>query len=573
MEDRGRTATLADGRYELVRRVGRGSSGEVWLADDTVLGREVAIKRADVPHHLSDPERDRVRRRLEREARAAARLQRPGVVPLFDVRVGEDTVDLVMAFVDAPTLQQLVADRGPLAPQEAARIGLTILSVLEAAHQQGIVHRDVKPSNVLVDDDGVHITDFGIAALTDDTDLTRTGTTLGSPSYMPPEQATGAPAAPPADLWGLGATLYFALTGRPPFARDRAIATVHAVVHEPHEPVEGAEGLGALIDRLLAKDPDDRPAPDEVRGALEAVAAAPSAAAPTEVLPSDPVPAPVPVPDALPADEPAPRSAPDPEPAADAGRGRRWLAVALVGGLLAVIAIVVLTSPPPSGAPDQADAPVAGADPEAAGDATDAAPTGDDGGTEAGSADEAADPAEPDAAAGDLPEPTAPPTTGPDGATEDDGAGETRDGSVPEGWQVFEGSTYEVAVPAGWQVREDSGNRVDLVDPDTGAYLRVDWTDEPASDPEADWEAKEPGFADRYPSYERIRLEDVGYRDYPAAMWEYTYTADGQDLHAYNLGFVAAEHGYALNYQTPASAWDDMEPLFDDIRASFEPTP
>ncbi|MBW3618984.1 MAG: protein kinase [Actinobacteria bacterium] len=565
-------ATLADGRYELVRRIGRGASGEVWLARDTVLGREVAIKRADIPDYLGTAEQDRIRRRLEREARAAARLRRPGVAPLFDVHVGEDSVDLVMAYIDAPTLHQLVADEGPLPDAEVAAMGLTILSVLEEAHAQGVVHRDIKPSNVLVSDEGARVTDFGIAAILDETALTRTGMAMGSPSYIAPEQAKGEDPAPTADLWGLGATLYYALTGRAPFERQRAIATVHAVVNEPHEPIDGSHPLAALVDRLLAKDPADRPAVHEIRTELERVAGRAGALArdaPDDTRVLAPAPTVVSTPagperPGPPTDRQAPPPDPRPAPPTPGPWGRR-LAVLAGVLLLGLVAFAVAsswdTAPGADGVAVDDPGTEAQSDPTAAPEERDADRGGDPAG---GPADDGLS-AEPTA---DLTEdvPVDPDVTAADG----DGSEASEDGAVPDGWTRYDGETYSVAVPAGWEVRDASGPRTDLVDPSGGAYLRVDWTDEPKPDPEADWREQSQAFASRHDDYRELRIASVDYQD-AAAIWEYTYRDGGADLHAYNLGFVAGGRGYALNLQSHASDWDEVEPLFDDMMASFRP--
>ncbi|MBW3657741.1 MAG: serine/threonine protein kinase [Actinobacteria bacterium] len=582
--------TVADGRYELVRRIGRGASGEVWLAEDTRLRRQVAIKRADIPEYLGDAEQARIRRRLEREARAAARLRRPGVAPLFDVHVSDDGVDLVMAYIDAPTLHQLVAEEGPLPDARVAEIGLTILSVLEEAHGQGVVHRDIKPSNVLVSDDGVKVTDFGIAAILDETALTRTGMAMGSPSYIAPEQAKGDDPAPTADLWGLGATLYYALTGVAPFDRQRAIATVHAVVNEPHEPLDGSHALGDVIDRLLAKDPADRPSVPEIRTAFERVLAGDGASGgeteperdatavltpartvaapagsqpPVDVQPTVASPPVRTGPDEPPA--PAPARAPARPPAGDGASpwGRR-LGIAAAVLLLAVVGVLVLTSGDPTtdlGGVAVEDDTAAGG--EAAPDAG-AAPAGEDadaGGegvpAPAGATERVTDTAT-DAAAEATEDPE---------ATGD----EPPDAAVPDGWERVAGETWSVAVPAGWEVRDASGPRVDLVDPASGAYLRVDWTDSPKADPEADWQEQSEAFAARHDDYRELRIEEVDYAD-AAAIWEYTYRAGGAALHAYNLGFVAGARGYALNFQTRADDWEAMEPMFEDFLRTFRPT-
>jgi len=280
-------ADLLAGRYELGDVIGRGRS-PVYAARDARLGREVAVKRvalAPGPDEVDD-----VRARAQREARAAARLASPHVVTVFDVVEEPDAVWLVMELVRAPSLEALVRERGPLPPALAARIGLGVLDALVAAHAVGVLHRDVKPANVLVsagandgdDDDrlGVKLTDFGVAALQDESGLTLPGLVLGSPSYMAPEQASGDEVGPPADLWALGALLYFAVEGVPPFARGSALATAAAVVHGSPRPHHHPGTLTPLIDALLTKDPARRPDAAAVRATLRALAAAPAGPGP-----------------------------------------------------------------------------------------------------------------------------------------------------------------------------------------------------------------------------------------------------------------------------------------------------
>ncbi|MFA9445315.1 protein kinase [Egicoccus sp. AB-alg6-2] len=585
------------GRYELVRRIARGGGGTVWEANDEVLDRVVAVKQVEIPDELSDDERDRLRRRVMAEARAAARLEHPAVVVVHDVLDGDDVVNLVMEHVGAPTLREVVQQRGPLPETAAAAIGYGLLDVLTEAHRRGVVHRDVKPSNVFVLDDGsVKLGDFGIAALAGEVSLTRTGVALGSPSYLAPEQARGESAAPPADLWGLGATLYYAVEGAPPFDRRTALATVHAVVNEPMRPFQHADALREPLTALLDKDPSARPDPARVLALLAAVAGIPASALPPAAEPtatSAPVTAPLPSP--LPAAEPAsaPGAPSDDEDevvrASEPGHGvgRRawqWLVPAALLLVFAVVAFATLgggtdgaeDEPPLADRPDgtsdpteQDSAPTDGPaapeqdeQPEADEDATgtDDAPVSDDPGE---SVDVTAEPTEPDEA-----------PDGGDGAAAPTGGYVIPESSPPGDWQVVEGPTYRVAVPAGWQERAASGNRTDWVEPGTGAYLRMDWTDAPASDPLADWEQAEAGFAQRQSDYQRVRLEPATYRNWEAAMWEYTYTSGGAALHAINLNVLADDlgHAYALNLQAPAGEWDRIADQFPAIAGSFEPT-
>ncbi len=274
-------------RYELRRLLGRGGAGAVWLARDTLLDRDVAIKEILVPGHLDEAERAVVRARVVREARAAARLNHPGVITVFDIVHDDATAFLIMELVQAPTLSEVVDRGGPMSPQRAAAIGLQLLAALEAAHAAGIVHRDVKPGNVMVREgkapgpvDTVLLADFGVAAITDDPRLTTTGLIIGSPSFMSPEQARGQLAGPEVDLWGLGATLWYAVEGAPPFERPATLATLHAVVSEEPPPPRRAGALGPTLLGLLAKDPSARPSGAALREALTDVGTAPAADVP-----------------------------------------------------------------------------------------------------------------------------------------------------------------------------------------------------------------------------------------------------------------------------------------------------
>src|SRR3954470_10469552 len=254
------------GRYALTDVLGRGGMGVVWRATDQVLHREVAIKELTFSFGLSDEERQILRERTLREARAAARLDHPCVTTVYDVVEEGGKPWLVMEHVDADSLQSLLEQGGPLSARAAARIGLDVLSALEAAHAAGIVHRDVKPANVLVEQDGhACLTDFGIATTTGDDSLTTQGALIGSPSYMAPERIHGDEPAPAVDLWSLGATLYAAVEGRPPFSRGDPMATAMAVVSEHPAPTVRAGPLEPVLHGLLAKDPARRSTAAEVR--------------------------------------------------------------------------------------------------------------------------------------------------------------------------------------------------------------------------------------------------------------------------------------------------------------------
>ena len=206
-------------RYRLVQLLGAGGMGRVWLARDEVLHRDVAIKQVALPPTLDDESREDLRLRTMREARAAARLNHPNVVQIYDVVRSEEQPWIVMEYVKARPLHQIVMQEGPLGVREVAAIGLAVLSALEAAHTSGVLHRDVKPSNVLITEAGrVVLTDFGLATLDENEGtVTQTGLILGSPQYVSPERARSGVSTPESDLWSLGATLYAAVEGRSPY--------------------------------------------------------------------------------------------------------------------------------------------------------------------------------------------------------------------------------------------------------------------------------------------------------------------------------------------------------------------
>ncbi|NJQ07027.1 serine/threonine-protein kinase [Streptomyces lonarensis] len=247
-------------RYRLGALLGRGGMGTVWRATDEKLGRQVAVKELRLSSVIDDAERRRLITRTLREARAIATIRGRGVVTVFDVVDEGDRPWIVMELIEGRSLADVIREDGPLTPRRAAEVGLAVVDVLAAAHRAGIVHRDVKPSNVLVSDvDGrVVLTDFGIAKVEGDPSITSTGMLVGAPSYISPERACGEDFGPPADYWSLGALLYCALVGRPPYDRGGAISTLTAVMNDPVV-VPGAAGpLAEVITGLLDKDPAER---------------------------------------------------------------------------------------------------------------------------------------------------------------------------------------------------------------------------------------------------------------------------------------------------------------------------
>jgi eukaryotic-like serine/threonine-protein kinase len=631
------------GRYELTRRIARGGGGTVWAGYDHLLEREVAVKHVQIPDELPATERDKVRARVRSEARAAARLLHPSAVTIFDVVADAGDVHLVLELVEEPTLDERVLREGPLDEEIAAKVGLGLLDVLVAAHRRGIVHRDVKPSNIFVTDDGaVKLSDFGIAQVEGEMRLTRTGATMGSPQFIAPEQALGHDAAPAADLWGLGASLYLAVEGVPPFERNNAVATVHAVVHESARAFQRADELAPIIARLLEKEPSARPHVDELRDELSRVAgvtAAPVPARPTPIVPISSAPdvagadasaadqeavadepdarEATPPPDVDPVEDeeargdevtsgdevtarpvgaaaaagpvaagealtasvdapptppPAPAETvdPGPEPAPSTSSSsdgpRRWRPVAAALALVAIVTVgsVGLSSLGDDGAEQAADDPETAApadDTDGDDPAAEDDPAADDGEGETTPDEMAADP---DEGAEDPPEDPAP----------DEGGAETDvpEAEVPEDWQVVDGPAYQVAVPSSWEVSPGQGRIVDHSDPDSSTYLRVDWTPDPRPDPVANWQELSADLASRFDDYQELQLSEVTFRGQPAALLEYTYTAGGAELRAYNLNILAGDRAYALNLQSTAQDWDEVEPQFASMVGGFQPS-
>ena len=272
-------------RYALKTGLGPSELGTVWHAQDTLLGREVVVREIVFPPWLAGPERRATQASVLRQAGAVARLSHPGVVTVFDVVADHHGIFIVTELVQAPTLADLVRAEGPLPPLRVAEIGAEVASVLEVAHRAGIVHRDVKPANVMVrNDGGVRLAGFGVTPLQGVPQLTAAALALGSPSYMAPEQARGRPSGPAADVWALGATMFFAVEGAPPFDKGTLVRTLAAVVDEDPRPMLRAGPLEALLTALLAKNPEDRLSASKVRIWLRWLVKVAHAPPPSELL-------------------------------------------------------------------------------------------------------------------------------------------------------------------------------------------------------------------------------------------------------------------------------------------------
>lgn len=557
-------------RYRLIERVGQGGMGIVWRAHDDVLGRTVAVKEVDLPQ-LGDVNRAELRERTMREARAAARLSHPNAVTVYDVIEEDGRPWIIMALVQAHSLAEVLRDSGPLPPARVAQIGLDVLSALEAAHAAGILHRDVKPGNVLLGHDGrVVLTDFGIATLEGDSSLTSTGLLMGAPAYIAPERARGLPAGPGSDLWSLGATLYAALEGRPPFDRDTPMATLTALISE-EPPVPRAGGpLTPVLLALLEPDPQrriDAPAARRMlTGALTGANEQPTRTMPTptpepatgsradaawtQVIARPKRPAP---------DRPVARP-PVIRPVAPAPP-RTGRAVALITVLaLAVLAAAV------------AGVLIAKARNSPGASATPTRPKGSASPSSSPSGRQSASPS-PSPSAAPSPQASTRPSASPKASPTSAPAGS----GVPTGFVRYTDPTgFSLAVPAGWRKtnEQSSGDygQVDFADPANGGrFLRFAHTTKPTPDPVADWKQQEKAARKNLPGYQRISIQAVSYRGFPTADWNFTFGSGGARTEVLDRGFKAdASHGYAIYLSAPAGQWSASLPYFRTAASTFQ---
>ncbi|WP_433416355.1 serine/threonine-protein kinase [Microtetraspora malaysiensis] len=375
---------LLSDRYELITMLGRGTMGTVWRAFDRTLGRDVAVKEIRQDPSLGAEQRRELRERMIREGRAAARISHPSVATVYDAIEIDGSPWIIMELVEGRSLEQVIEDEGPLPPRLVAEVGYELLDALRAAHAQGILHRDVKPSNVLITDTGrVVLTDFGIAKSEGDSALTRTGMVIGSPGYTSPERARGDHAGPESDLWSLGATLYFAVEGRAAYERASVAETLSALMTESADPPTQAGPLRPVLDGLLEKDHTLRLTSERAAAMLRTVADTPINASPAATPPvrrlererptraaESPAPSPRPEPPApAPRPEPPAPSSP-PEPAEDVDADKTMLVIRPKAGLR-------LPPPPASARPASPQSPPGRpAFPAAAGNAPGNAPGG-----------------------------------------------------------------------------------------------------------------------------------------------------------------------------------------------------
>lgn len=569
---------LVAGRYRLSEKIGRGGMGTVWLAQDQLLDRLVAVKKLHVPMHLADDEMTKLYERTRREARSAARISHNSVTVVHDVVEDEGLPCIVMEYVRSRALSHVVREDGPLAPEAAARVGLAMAGALRAAHSAGVMHRDVKPANVLLSEDGrrIVLTDFGIAAASGTTTLTRTGEFIGSVNYSSPERVQGGESLEPADAWALGATLYEAAEGVPPFHRDTWMETAFAIATDAPRPMERAGALQPLIEGLLGKDPQQRVTLASAEEWLREAAATlelpygtggvsgtggvggTSGTAPTQ--PHAEASAVSPQPAAESAAESAAEAgteaggdapegadaepAPSPETAtatASAGsqatatataprrrrrrRGLFWTAFTLVVAGASVAAYVFL--PEPGWMWDH---------------------------WVLGKSD-----AQPPAQADKPPASQAPATPGPAPAT-------------PEGYhRVHDQHGFTVDVPRGWRRKvESNGHDVSYISPSEKSKLMFSVLDLGEMGPMEHWQKIEPEVRSKSPGYRRLLMNPTKYQGRSAAVWEWRWQGEARAFHAIDLGFgKVGETQYALYFSTPDANWLTVKKYFDVAKRSF----
>ncbi|WP_248964851.1 serine/threonine-protein kinase [Sphaerisporangium perillae] len=546
------------GRYLLLEPIGRGGMGVVWRAHDELLDRLVAVKEV-LYRAMSEEDRAAFNRRTIREARAAGRLDHPSVVVVHDVIEEDDRPWIVMQLVRSRSLGEVLRAGGPLEPRVVAEIGGQVLDALRAAHAAGVLHRDVKPENVLLTEGGrVVLTDFGIATMSEETALTTTGNLSGTPAFMPPERLKGRPAVPESDLWSLGATLYAAVEGRPPFDRGAPVPTMAAVLNDRPEPTRLAGPLGPVIEGLLRKEPVERMSAAEAAEALRRVAAGELTRAARGKPSRRPASA----------DRPPVRSSTMPnagqsawsnagqsawstvEGSAATVKGRGRSRVALLAGLpLLVVAIAAggwFGYREVAGTAAVASHPPAGS----------ASPTGAS--------------AFPTATSSAV-VPPATPSTDPTGSPS-----ATPSPALPKGWRTHvDDLGFTVALPRRWVEFGRDKTRVNFRLPGSRSYLLIDTTPWRAGDPlTALRDVEEQSLANKkLPGYELLTLRSLTYRDQAAADWEFTWEMEKERAHVIDRALATADgRQFAIYWHTTDQYWEDDYSYFETFTRTFRPS-
>jgi len=526
--------------------------GRVWLARDELLRREVAIKEIALPFGLTDEEREEMRARTLREARAAARLNHPNVVRIYDVQHGDERPWIVMEYVSSRSLLQVIKENGPLPPSEVAGIGLAVLSALDAAQHVGVVHRDIKPSNVLIADDGrVLLTDFGSAIMDEgEGALTQTGIILGSPRYIAPERAANGVSTLESDLWSLGATLYEAVEGRAPYTRETTIAVLVALATEKPDPVERAGVLKPVLNGLLQKNPKSRMRLPEVEERLRRIADVQNAVRLHHVPPPrarGQAAAPAPTPAAAPREntseqrpgvdvvriEPIALAA-GPEDPGKPSDSRSALPIAVPSPASRPAPVV----PPRRRQVGQVAAAVATAVTIVIGTAAFAA----NGGSLPWSGSD-----------GNAVVATEIPVTAASSAGTAAAAPAPVSAVLPAGFKWYDSkSGYHVAWPATWVKIQESRTSVTLCAPGGPPVVAVrEWK---RSDPDLSAALRREETAAGLPAYRRVRMVVSPQQD--SAEWEYTFTDPKMGaLHGLERAVIVEGRAYLIQWRTPASKW------------------
>ncbi|MFD9221289.1 serine/threonine-protein kinase [Streptomyces sp. NPDC060064] len=602
---------LLAGRYRLGGVLGRGGMGTVWRAVDETLGRTVAVKELRFPNSIDEEEKRRLITRTLREAKAIARIRNNSAVTVYDVVDEDDRPWIVMELVEGKSLAEAVREDGTLTPRRAAEVGLAILDVLRSAHREGILHRDVKPSNVLIGADGrVVLTDFGIAQVEGDPSITSTGMLVGAPSYISPERARGHKPGPAADLWSLGGLLYASVEGCPPYDKGSAIATLTAVMTEPLDPPKNAGPLEEVIYGLLAKDPDQRlddagarallidvlhapEAPERVAEpepspeATRAIALPPLPPKPPEATPKDPAadrvrgalrsvrnaaaaakPEQKPKPRLTP-QAPAARPAPARAPLTDVVPRRTLVIIAVLAALAVLSTVLYLTlggdDKGGKGKPKGDKSASAGATNGGNGKGTDAG-TGTGKGKDTGTGGGKDDTGGSGAASG---QPSGKPRT-------DDSAGGN---GLPAGYALMSNDQFHftMAMPKGFKLTGIAGENSGGIFSAGGGFprIQVDFNPSPKDDAAAAWNAAMPGTAGSSSGYKHLGIRAVQYNGYPTvADWKFERNQDGKRVRILNRGFrVDSTHGYSIMITCVASEWGsaECETLRKTAFATFKP--